>query len=215
MRVSLVVLLLICAALPAAAERDFLTADEVDQVRLAQEPSVRLKLYLKFARERVDLLRNLLSKERAGRSALIHETLEDYTKIIEAIDTVTDDALKRGLDVQDGIDAVASAEKEMLEDLKKVEESEPKDMARYSFMLTTAIETTQDSLELSEEDLGSRKAEVAAKEQRERKEREALMMPEAAKERQEAAAKQAATEQKQRRKIPTLYRKGEKPGEKK
>ena len=55
-------MVLVFAACGWAQERDFLTADEVDQVREAQEPNARLKLYVLFARTRLALLQQFLSK---------------------------------------------------------------------------------------------------------------------------------------------------------
>jgi hypothetical protein len=184
------------------AERDFLTADETDQVRLAQDPNDRLRLYLHFAKQRLNIAQSVLGKDKAGRSILIHDALEDYTQIIDAIDTVADDALIRKVEITEGMAAVAASEKELLAVLEKIQDSQPKDMARYEFVLKQAIETTRDSVDLS---LAERASTVRAHQARERKEIEASMQP------KDLEAKKAEEKKAQetKRKAPTLYRKGE------
>jgi hypothetical protein len=207
------ILLCFALALPLAAQRDFLTADEADQIRLTQEPNERLQLYVHFAQQRLDLLKQMFASKKPGRSALIHDTLEDYSKIIEAIDTVTDDALQRKVAVDQGVASVARAEKEMLPALKKFDESRPADYSRYEFSLKLAIETTADSLELTEEDLKARSTKVLTKAQKEKEAIEATMKPKELEEQRaedkKAAEAEAAAQKKPQRKIPTLRRKGE------
>jgi hypothetical protein len=210
--------LLLCGvllALPLAGQvtRDFLTSDEIDQIRDAQEPNARIALYAKFARERVALVKSLLNKDKPGRSLLIHNALEDYAKILDAIDDVTDQGLAKKVDMTAGLKVVAAADKEVLPVLQKVQDSQPKDISRYDFVLKTAIETTSDSLEGAEGDLGKRAADVDAREKRERKAMEDVMSPperEAAQAEDKKAAQQAAAAEQNQKKAPTLYRPGEK-----
>jgi len=209
-RIYGVLVCLVLGTAPLFAARDFLTTDEADQIRLLQETNARLAKYAEFARQRVELLEQLLSEEKAGRTTLIHETLEDYTKIIEAIDTVADDALLREVDIAEGIAAVIAEEKEFIASLEKIEDDEPSDLARYRFVLENAILATEDSLEINEEDLGARRADVVDREEESQRQLDELMTPESARQRQEAASERAQEEE-ERRDAPSLYREGEEP----
>ena len=203
-------ILLVCAACGFAQERDFLTADEADQIREAQEPNARLKLYILFARTRLAMLEQFLAKDKPGRAALIHDTIEDYTHIIEAIDTVSDDALVRKVAIEVGMKEVASAEGQMLAKLQQIQDSTPKDLERYEFVLKNAIDTTSDSKELSEEDLHARAGELAAEEKKDTAERKTLANAEDKKARKSPEDKPGLIKAGDR-KPPTLYKPGEKP----
>ena len=201
--------LLICALLaaPVAAQqqRDFLTVDEGDQIREAQDPNERLALYIHFARQRLSQVDHWLAKEKPGRSILIHDALDDYSNIIDAIDTVADDALQRRVDIKVGLAAVATAESEMLLGLQKIQDSQPKDMSRYDFVLRQSLDGTNDSLDLARQDPTVRAAAVATKQAKETKEREDAMTPT---ERDAKKAEEAKAE-KEKKKAPTLLRPGE------
>jgi hypothetical protein len=206
--------LLFVLSIPAFAQRDFLTSDETDQIRDAQEPNARLQLYLHFARQRVDQVKTLIAQSKPGRSALIHDLLEDYGNIIDAIDTVSDDALKHRKDISLGTKAIAKTEPEMLKTLEQIQESAPKDMSRYDFQLKQAIGSTQDSIELAGADLGKRTTEVAEKADKDKKEIESMAAKSPA---EKAGDKKLASlpsdmssDGKPARKPPTLLKPGEK-----
>ena len=200
-------LLGLAAALGMAQDRDFLTPNEVVQIREAQDPNDRLKLYVHFAQTRMDLIEQYTAKEKPGRSIFIHDNLEDYNQIIEAMDSVADDALRHNKPIDKGMLLVLNAEKDFLDKLTKLQDADPKDLDRYKFVLTEAIDTTTDSRELSMQDSAKRSAELATKDSKEKKDRDAMMPAKEVKERKQAAQ----TEDDKKKKIPSLYKPGEKP----
>ena len=203
---NLVVFALCASVILVAQDRDFLTPDEVDQIRQTQEPNERLALYVHFAKQRIDLLQQYLAKDKPGRSLFVHNTLEDYNKIVEAIDSVSDDALKRHVQLDKGMIAVINAEKGFLTVLNGIQESQPHDFDRYKFVLNQAIDSTNDSHDLAMEDSQKRGADLAASDAKEKKEREAVMPKKEVSERK----KDAESETDQKKKVPSLYRPGEK-----
>ncbi len=203
----LTLLLPLAARVGAAQDRDFLTANEIEQVREAQDPNDRLLLYIHFARQRMDLLQQYLAKDKPGRSIFIHNTIEDYSKIIEAIDSVSDDALRHNRPIDKAGPALVDAEKEFVTSLQKIEDSQPRDLDRYKFVLEDAVNTTSDSRELAMEDAKKRTGDLQAQDTKQKQERDALMPSKEVSERK----KDADQQEQPKKKVPSLYRPGEKP----
>ncbi len=93
---NIILLLLGCAvgcalALPAAAQlgRDPLTSQEVDALRESrQDPDVRLKLFVQYARARMDAIDHMHADppQTGDRGPRIHNLLMDLGKIVEETD---------------------------------------------------------------------------------------------------------------------------------
>jgi hypothetical protein len=210
---KLLIAAIMATGIPAFAQRDFLTSDEVEKVREAQEPNERLKLYVLLARQRLDQLQRLLEKDKKGRSLAARQLLEDYANIIDALDTVSDDALKRGADLALGTTAVREAENRFLSQLQKIKDRPPADVDLYNVALTEALAATSDSLDLSGQDVGSRAAKLNGEDRKLKEDAEKVLTAEDPKGKigDQASADAKADDGKPKRKPPTLYRPGEKP----
>lgn len=198
----------VALAVPLAAQTDFLTTTEVERIREAQDPNLRMEVYASFAKERIDLIKSLIAKDKAGRSLLIHDALDAYSKILDAMDDVADDALERKIEVNKGVEALERVETASLTELKRIRDSHPRDLERYEFVLTQAIDTTSDSLDAAREDLGSRMNKVLAHKEQEDQERRAAEAPADG---SKPAESNRTPLQDTTRKAPTLLRPGERP----
>ena len=215
-RTPLACCLALAAAMAAplfAQDRDFLTNDEAEQIKDTQEPNARMALYAKFAKRRIDLVKSLIAKDKPNRSVLIHDALDDYSKIVDALDDVADDALQRKMDVKPAMDLIQGYERDMLPMLKRIRDSHPRDIDHYDFVLKTAIDTTSDSLEMAESDVGERAKDVQARAAQEKKAIDRDRTP-SERDAKQAADKEKDAEQQQQqatpqRKPPTLLKPGE------
>ena len=193
--------------------KEFLTDYEIDVLRDNQKPKNRIAAYLKFASLRLELVDQLSAVEESGRGAKLHRNLEEYSRIIEAVDTVIDDALARNLDMDKALEGLIDNEEKFLARLEKLRQAAPDDLWRYEFVLEDAIEMTRDSIELSAQDLGDRKRVVLRQDRQEQQRREATMSASRKKDVDRERAKEAAKEDSYKSKRPTLLRPGEKLGE--
>lgn len=189
--------------------RDFLKDHEADLIRENQEPNNRIGQYLHFARLRIELVRQALLKEDAGRSKLIHRNIDEYGRIIEAIDLVIDDAAADQEDLGTALETLAEREKEFLSALERIRENPADDLWTYEFVLEDAIEITRDSMELALEDLGDRGRRILEADVKEKERQRALMTPERRKDVEKVEKKAQIEEQEQKSKRPTLLKPGE------
>ena len=211
-RLWILIIPILASGIPLFAQRDFLTSDEVEKVREAQLPNDRLKLYALLAKQRLDQLQRLLEKEKKGRSLQARELLEDYSSIIDAIDTVSDDALKRGADIAEGTTLVSDSEKRFLAQLQKIKDRAPADLDLYDIALKEAMASTTDSMDLAKEDTGTRAAKLSDEDKKVKQEAEEALAAEDSKGKPVTEAKNGDAKPedgKPKRKPPTLLRKGE------
>lgn len=190
-------------------DRDFLSTDEGAQIKEMQDPNGRIELYAKFARRRIDLVKSLLSKDKQGRSIVVHDALDDYTQILDAIDAVIDDALQRKIDVKASMIPLGNYERDTLPILKRIRDSQPKDLAAYDFVLKTAIDATSDAIDSSSADLDERQKDLEHQASEEKKKLEQMQTPA---DKAQQQKNQQQQDQRQQRKPPTLLRPGERMG---
>lgn len=188
---------------------DFLTEHEVDLIREAQEPNLRVQTYLDFVALRLELVNQLLLKEEAGRGAKIHRNLNEIGRILEAVDMVIDDALLRDVDLTESLALLRERETALLARLEEIQASDPEDIWRYEFVLEDAIEIATDSLELAGVDASERKRDLIDSDEAEKAARETTMSAERLKDVEAAKKSQADVEQEAERKRPSLLKKGE------
>ena len=209
----LAVLMLVSLSLPAqdflGGGRDFLTNHEADLIREHQEPNERIEQYLEFARLRIELVRQALLKDDPGRSKLIHRNVNEYGRIIEAIDMVIDDAAADEVDLSKSLALLAEREKEYLTALEQIQEKPADDHWAYEFVLEDAVEITRDSMELALEDLGDRGRRLLEADAKEKERQRTLMTPERRKDVEKVEKKVQTEQKKQESKAPSLLKPGE------
>jgi hypothetical protein len=148
-------LLAVLSLLPTAwAQRktDPLTSDEVDQVREAtEEPDKRLKLFITFARQRLASLDEARSDPKAtDRGGLTHDWLQDFLSIYDELNDNIDMYAERKEDLRKTLKAVIEADTEFQAKLLALKDAAgvpPEESKHYEFVLTSALESLDSSLE--------------------------------------------------------------------
>src|SRR6476646_3725384 len=153
MRTALVIFVSVLAAFPAVAEqhhRDPLNDLEIDKLRdTAQEPEARLKLYVEFARTRLENLEKVRTDEKVqNRDELTRDALQDFLDVYDELNTNVDTYADRGDDLRKALKPVIEADTEFgskLRAFKSEGTSTHEDPKSYAFLLGSALEAIDES----------------------------------------------------------------------
>jgi hypothetical protein len=138
--------------LQAQRRRDPLSPIEIDQLRDAMlDPDTRLKLYVKFSRDRMTKLEQMRSDPKAKeRGRQTHDMLEDFLGVYDELNDNIDMYVGRKDDVRKPLKVIIEADTEFqskLRALKNSANSNSAEASQYEFLLTDALETVDSSAE--------------------------------------------------------------------
>src|SRR5579859_5569086 len=133
------------AAFGQAHRRDPLTEPEIDKIRdSAQLPEVRLKLYVEFARARLEKIQQVHSDAKAtDREKETRDALQDFLDVYDELNTNVDTFADRGSDLRKALKPVIEADTEFgakLRAFKSSLASSREEANKYDFLLGSALE---------------------------------------------------------------------------
>lgn len=139
-------------ALSAFAEKhhDPLNQLEIDQLRdTAQQPVERLKLYVEFARARLQALDKARSDPKVSdRGQETHDRLRQFLDVFDELNDNIDTFADRKEDLRKALKPVIEGDSEFqskLRALKDAAGTTPQETKAYDFLLTNAIQTVDSS----------------------------------------------------------------------
>jgi len=166
--IFLAVLTLAPSVLRAEKHRDPFSQQEIDQIRdAAQEPDIRIKLFVTFTRVRLDALEKVRSDPKVTDKAQeTHDRLQDFLDVYDELNENVDTYGDRHNDIRKSLKLVIDADNEFqakLRGLKNTAGIPPEEAKTYEFLLTDALEAVDSSVEdhkqllTEQEDLAKKK----------------------------------------------------------
>ncbi|HMD84288.1 MAG TPA: hypothetical protein VKO18_06270 [Terriglobia bacterium] len=153
MRTLMTSALLLAASLAVAwgaDKSDYLSDEEADQLREAQEPSQRIEAYLSFAQIRLtrfDDYRNRPASPDYDIPGYLDTQLDQYIRITDALKDWIEDHFDRHDDMRAGLKKFLEMGPHQIEQLRHVEQSPDPYAASYHKLLGDAIDDFTDALD--------------------------------------------------------------------
>lgn len=127
-------------------KKEYLTTLESDKIRDAEEPSLRIKLFLDFAADRLKKFQYELGRPSSERlrAERLNSLLNAFASCVDDAAELVDLGRERQDDIRAGIKEMQARMKEFLPQLEKLA-AEGKDLATYKTTLEDAIEATKEA----------------------------------------------------------------------
>jgi hypothetical protein len=160
-KATLVFALLMSVRVPAvtaqAQKPDYVSEEEEDKIRDAQEPSERIEVYLTLAQSRLDRIQEFRSKPmdpQYDNGAYIDRLLDEYISLTDDLKNWIQDQYDRGGDMRKGLRKVLETGPKQLDDLRRIQESPDAYAADYARSLRDAKDEVTDALDGATKALG-------------------------------------------------------------
>jgi hypothetical protein len=157
----LVLALLMSVTAPAKAasaqKPNYLSDEEEDKIRDAQEPSERIEVYVTLAQTRLDRIEEFRSKPmdpQYDNGAYIDHLLEEYVSITEDLKNWIQDQYDRRGDMRKGLHKVLEMGPKQLDELRRIQQSPDAYAAAYAKSLRDAKDDFTDALDGATRALG-------------------------------------------------------------
>ena len=151
---TLVLALLMPLAAPAmtalAQKPDYISDEEEDKIREAQEPSERIEVYLTLAQSRLDRIEGFRSKPmdpQYDNGAYIDHLLDEYISLTDDLKNWIQDQYDRQGDMRKGLRKVLEMGPKQLHDLGRIQDSPDAYTVDYVKSLGEAKDDLTDALD--------------------------------------------------------------------
>jgi hypothetical protein len=136
---------------------DYLSDEEEDKIREAQDPSERIEVYLTLAQSRLDRIQEFRSKPmdpQYDNGAYIDHLLDEYISLTDDLKNWIQDRYDRRLDMRKGLHKVLEMGPKQLHDLGQIQDSPDAYAADYAKSLRDAKDDFTDALDGATKALG-------------------------------------------------------------
>ena len=194
---TLMILAATAQAAQAQQKGDYLSEDEEDKLREAQDPSERIKLYLEFEQARLDQLDSFRSKPadpKYDNGAFMDGLLTQFIGLNDELRNWIDDQYDRNGDMRRGLHLLLDTGPKQLEQLRRMQQSPDANSADYGDSLRDAVADLTDTLDGGTQALSNQEKKFGAMK------REEKVDAQASKERAKEEKKQTKEEKKIRKK---------------